>query len=146
MFKSKFSHIYIENGARDYPMTQHILSLYGNAVQVDINHYKAVFNRPRQVPGMQRQSRKLVLAVRKDGYLYEGSGNCQNFNYDNFYYNTPILNCPFGCEYCYLQGMYNSANIVIFVNTRDFINETRLAIEERPNQNQPLYLCISYDS
>ena len=55
MFKSKFSHIYIENGARDYPMTQHILSLYSKAIQVDINHYKAVFNRPRQVPGMQRQ-------------------------------------------------------------------------------------------
>lgn len=127
-------------------MTQHILELYGDATQVDIDHYKSVFNRSRQVPGMQRQSRKLILATRKETFLYQGSGNCQDFNYDNFYYNTPILNCPFGCEYCYLQGMYNSANIVIFVNTQDFIEATKEAVIQRPNPDQPLYLCISYDS
>jgi len=32
------------------------------------------------------------------------------------------LNCVYDCEYCYLQGMYPSANIVVFVNFEDFTN------------------------
>ena len=34
-----------------------------------------------------------------------------------------LLNCIFDCQYCFLQGMYNSSNIVCFVNVEDFAKE-----------------------
>ena len=37
-----------------------------------------------------------------------------------------MLNCVYDCRYCFLQGMYRSANYVLFVNYDDF----RVQIEE----------------
>ena len=37
-----------------------------------------------------------------------------------------MLNCIYDCKYCFLQGMFNSANYLVFVNYQDFffaINE-----------------------
>ena len=31
-----------------------------------------------------------------------------------------MLNCIYDCNYCFLQGMFNSAHYVIFVNYEDF--------------------------
>lgn len=109
---------------------------------VEIENYKEIFNRSRQPWRVQKESPKLILAVKKDGFLYEGSYVAPDFGYSNFYYNSLILNCLYDCEYCYLQGMYPSANTVIFVNLEDFFQHTDRLLEEK----SPLYLCISYDT
>lgn len=51
------------------------------------------------------------------------------------------MNCFYNCDYCYLKGMYPSANIVIFVNIEDTFKEVSGILKEHP-----LYLCISYDT
>ena len=61
-------------------------------------------------------------------------------------HNSLILNCLYNCDYCYLQGIYPSANIVIFVNLQDYFEATRGALAERPDSSTPLYLAISYDT
>ena len=137
-----FSHIYVEDGARDYPDTSLILAKYPSSEIIPIQRYQEVFNRPRQNWEKQKQSRKLILAVRKDNFLYEGSSFAPNFNHQNFYYNSLILNCIYDCDYCFLQGMYPSANIVIFVNGDSYFEATT----EQLKKTTPLYLCISYDT
>ena len=57
-----------------------------------------------------------------------------------------MFNCVYNCDYCYLQGMFPSANIVAFVNVEDYFAATRQAILNRSNPSQPFYLCISYDT
>src|SRR5690606_27139140 len=52
-----------------------------------------------------------------------------------------ILNCIYDCHYCYLQGLYPSANIVIFVNIEDFFGAV-----DRQLEGGTLYLCPSYDT
>ncbi len=141
-----FSHLYIERGADGYPLTRRIRDRFAKARVVEIDDYKAVFARPRQRFQAQKESMKLILAVKKDRFLYDGSGHSQDFSLENFYYNTLMFNCVYNCDYCYLQGMYPSANIVAFVNVEDYFSATRRGIEDRPNPAQPLYLCISYDT
>ena len=36
-----------------------------------------------------------------------------------------MYNCLFDCKYCFLQGMYSSANYVIFVNYEDYYEEIK---------------------
>ena len=36
-----------------------------------------------------------------------------------------MYNCLFDCKYCFLQGMYSSANYVIFVNYEDYYDEIK---------------------
>lgn len=137
----KFSHIYIESEAYKFPITQQILDKFSESIQIEIKDYKNIFNRSNQNFQAQKNSMKLILAVKKDNFYYSGSNVVNNYGYKHFYYNTMILNCLFNCEYCYLQGMFNSGNIVIFVNIEDFFKETRILL-----QNSSIYLCISYET
>ncbi len=120
-----FSHIYIEERALDYPFTDKIIHSFPNAQRIIIRHYKDVFNRPRQNFVLQKQSPKLVLAVKEEPFLYKGPEVCENFGYDNFYYASTLLNCLYNCDYCYLQGLYSSANLVAFVNMDDFFRAVK---------------------
>jgi spore photoproduct lyase len=143
---SNFSHLYIERAAEKYPMTEHLLSRFPKAERICIDNYKDVFARPGQHFQTQKRSIKLILAVKKDNLIYRGSNNAQDFGYSNFHYNALILNCVYNCDYCYLQGMYPSANIVVFVNTEAYFSATGKAIDQRADPATPLYLAISYDT
>jgi DNA repair photolyase len=144
--KNRFSHIYVEEAAFHYPLADRILSDFSSSQVVRLSNYKHFFNRPRQDFQLQKRSPKLVLAIKQPPFLYEASSLCQSFGNLNFYYTTPMLNCSFNCAYCYLQGMYNSANIVIFVNQADFFNATREAVDNRRHLDKALHLSISYDT
>lgn len=140
-FNPPFSHIYIEEKALSYPRTQKILSHFPRAEHIPIAHYKDVFNRSGQSYGMQKQSQSLILAVKENHLIYPGAPVCQDFGNQHFYYTSSVMNCIFDCEYCYLQGMYPSANLVIFVNLEDIFAETKRLLEKHP-----VYLCVSYDT
>ncbi|MEM7184870.1 MAG: spore photoproduct lyase family protein [Spirochaetota bacterium] len=137
----KFSHIYVESESWQYPMTREIIARVGGQV-IEIQNYKHVFNRPQQDFQVQKHSPKLILAVKHDNYLYPGSYLSPSYGYEHFYYNTLIQNCVYNCDYCYLQGLYNSANVVIFVNDTDFFH----AVDEKLLPGNKVYLCISYDT
>jgi len=122
-------------------MTKQIINRFPQAQIIEISHYKDVFNRSRQNFFVQKQSQKLILAEKKDTLLYPGAEVCHDFGAPHFYYTSSILNCIYHCDYCYLQGMFSSANIVIFVNIEDFFTETEHLLEKHP-----IYLAISYDT
>ena len=140
-FNSFCSHIYIEQSVKSNPRTQRILEQFPNAQQIEISHYKDVFCRRGQNYRLQHRGQSLILAEKKGNLVYTGAAACQSFGNAHFYYTSCMMNCVFDCEYCYLKGMYPSANIVIFVNLEDFFAE----VEEKL-KSHPVYLCVSYDT
>lgn len=142
-YLANFSHIYIEKRAKNYPLTKEILSKLTNAQIVEIEHYKDIFNRYNQNYRKQKESMKLILAIKEDNFLYEGSSLIQNQGYKNFFYTPIMLNCLYDCHYCFLQGMYTSANIVLFVNMDDFFSSVEQKLSEL---NDEMFLSISYDT
>lgn len=141
IYLNRFSHIYIENEIKDDPLTKNILEKFKNSRKIYIENYKDVFNRPRQNYKVQNFSQKLILAKKHGDFIYKGSEFCEDFGQKNFYYTSSIMNCIYNCRYCYLKGLYDSSNIVIFVNIDDFIGEAQKLAEK-----ESIYLCISYDS
>lgn len=141
LFSPFFSHIYVEEEARNYPETLSILNHFKGAVIIPIKHYKDVFCRGQQNFAMEKQSPSLILAVKKDNLIYDGSHMCDDFGNENFYYTSSMMNCIYNCEYCYLQGMYPSAHVVVFVNLEDIFSK----VEEKLEKGT-VYLCISYDT
>ena len=137
----RYSHVYVEKGARAYPLTDAILSKLQGSVVIDIDHYKDVFDRPRQDIVFQKENPCLILAVRTGARIYKGAPVCQSFGQRNFYYASSVMNCPFDCAYCYLKGMYPSSYIVVFVNFDDYASEVRSHLAEGP-----MYVCASYDT
>lgn len=140
-YYNKFSHIYVEKEIANHKNTENILNKLKNSKVIIIDNYKDVFNRKRQNFYIQKKSQNLILAKKHYDFYYKGSENCEDFNNSNFYYTSFILNCPYYCQYCYLQGMYNSANVVVFVNIEDYFKSISNLCK-----NKYIYLCLSYDS
>lgn len=140
-YNSPFSHIYIEETLLKHKKTIEILSRFPNAKQVIIHHYKDVFCRSKQNFLLQKNSPMLILAKKEQQLIYEGAPVCQSFGNKHFYYTSCVMNCIYDCEYCYLQGMYSSANLVLFLNLEDVFLEVETLLAKHP-----VYLCISYDT
>lgn len=141
-FYPPFSHIYIEEGLLRDRECLRVLERFPKAVYIPIRHYKDVFNRKKQNRSLQEKSRKLILARKEGQRIYKGAPVCQDFSEAHFYYSSLLMNCPFHCAYCYLRGMYPSANLVLFLNLNDYFTDCRALLSEKGS----LYLCISYDT
>lgn len=143
IYNPPWTHVYAEREALSYPIAQTVISTLakrGSQI-IEIAQYMDIFGRTHQSFPAQKASQALILAVKHGNFLYPGAAVCQDFGNSNFYYTSFAMNCPFDCEYCYLQGMYSSANIVLFVNQEDYFSEIQNALAEHP-----VYLCISYDT
>ena len=106
-----------------------------------IRHYKDIFNRSHQDFAAQKKAPSLILAKKTGTLIYKGAPVCQNFGNEHFYYTSCMMNCIYHCDYCYLQGMYPSGHVVVFVNLEDYFAELETLLKEHP-----VYLCVSYDT
>lgn len=135
-----FSHIYVEERILHNNLTKTILSRLGSKRRIiEIQHYKDVFNRKGQDFLLQKESPKLILAEREGNFYYKGSYLCNSYGHENFYYTSQAMNCLYHCHYCYLQGIYPSGNMVLFVNIEDTID----ALADIPAGS---LICPSYDT
>ena len=140
-YQPAFSHIYVEQEVLKHPRTLRILKQFPRAKVIPVTHYKDVFCRRHQSVEKQHHTQNLILAARHGSQIYEGAPVCQSFGNQYFYYCSCVMNCVFNCEYCYLKGMYPSANLVVFVNLEDLFEEV-----EHMLCRHPVYLCVSYDT
>lgn len=106
-----------------------------------IKHYKDLFNRSHQDFAAQKKAPSLILAKKTGTLIYKGAPVCQSFGNEHFYYTSCMMNCIYHCDYCYLQGMYPSGHVVVFVNLEDYFAELEALLKKHP-----VYLCVSYDT
>ena len=106
-----------------------------------IKHYKDIFNRNHQDFAAQKKAPSLILAKKTGTLIYKGAPVCQSFGNEHFYYTSCMMNCIYHCDYCYLQGMYPSGHVVVFVNLEDYFAELEALLKKHP-----VYLCVSYDT
>lgn len=137
----RFTCVYVERKAADYPLAKSILQKLSGTRVVYIDHYKDIFDRKRQDIAFQKENPALILALREGRRIFKGASVCQSFGNRNFYYASSLMNCPFDCEYCYLKGMYPSGHMVVFVNWDDYRADVTKALEEGS-----MYVCASYDA
>ncbi|MCR5468308.1 MAG: hypothetical protein K6F37_05040, partial [Lachnospiraceae bacterium] len=136
-----FSQVYVERDVENHPETKRILSELSNPEYTLIEDCKDVFFEKNQDILSQHENRSLILARQHAKLLYPGAPVCQDFGNSYFYYTSCVKNCIFDCEYCYLKGMYPSANIVIYVDLDRVFEEVKEVLKEHP-----VYLCVSYDT
>lgn len=141
---SPFSAIYVEDAARPYEMTTRLLERYPSVPVISVRRYRDVFARPKQEFSWQKKNQALILAVKEPPFLYPGPDVCQSFGADSFVYTPFLMNCPFACDYCYLQGMYPSAHLTAFVNIEDYKQEIARHLDA--NRGSSTLIAASYDT
>ncbi len=126
-----FSAIYIETSIADHPRVKALLARFPHLPQIECDRYGEVFNRSAQNFRIQKQHPALILA-RKHGNCVLPAPDGYGFSGGESYYFSHMMNCLYDCRYCFLQGMYRSANYVLFINYEDFAEEIQSRIEESP--------------
>jgi len=134
--------LYIEQAILAHPRVREIIARFPQARIIHCERYSEVFNPKAQNFRLQKQHPALILAEKykhftlpiPEGY---GIGASQN------YYFSHMLNCLYDCRYCFLQGMYQSAHYVLFINYEDFQQEIRELCQTVPTE--PVYFFSGYD-
>ena len=89
-----------------------------------IHKYSEIFNKKKQSFRLQKKDPLLILAKKNNNFVLkapEGFGIGASKNY----YFSHMYNCIYDCKYCFLQGLYSSANYLVFVNYEDFLNQIK---------------------
>ncbi|MEM7699825.1 MAG: spore photoproduct lyase family protein [Verrucomicrobiota bacterium] len=119
--------LYIESAIRDHPRVARISSRYPSAEKIECERYGEVFNPSGQNFRIQKQNPALIVAE-KHGRAVIPTPLGYTIGADHDFYFSHLLNCLYDCRYCFLQGMFRSANYVHFVNYEHFeqgIDEAR---------------------
>ncbi len=136
--------LYIEHEVRDHPRTRELTARFSDAHQVSIERYTDVFNAPAQDFRTQKQNPALIIARKHGRRVLPTPPDYHIGGRHNFYFSH-MLNCIYDCRYCFLQGMYRSANYVVFVNFEDFLDDiaTQAAALDGPSWYFSGYDCDS---
>ena len=134
--------IYVEEGLLAHPRVERIIRRRGEKARViPVAHYREVFNPKGQNFRRQKNHPALILAEKTGRRVLPTPPGFGIGGVDNFYFST-LLNCLYDCRYCFLQGMYQSAHDVLFVNYEDFQQEVSTLAAQHPGA----YFFTGYDS
>jgi spore photoproduct lyase len=136
---SRYSRLYIERGARAYPHAQDLLAAFSNRDVIEIASAAELFYRRNQEFALQKRRPALIAAVANEPFLYQTPDFVGGDSEMPVLYSDQLRNCLFDCSYCFLQGMNQSANLLVQVNTDDYHQAAR----ERAREG-PFWLSISY--
>lgn len=134
--------LYIEENIRQHPRTLKICERFPQARKIFCERYSEVFNPKAQNFRLQKQSPALILAEKYKTFALPAPPNYGIGAKKNYYFSH-MLNCLYDCRYCFLQGMYQSANYVLFVNYEDFQKEIRQICNASPEEK--IHFFSGYD-
>ena len=136
------SSLYIEKDVRDDERVKVIRQRFDRIETIECEHYGEIFNRKAQNFRLQKKNPALILAKKHKGFVLPAPA-AYSIGGDANYYFSHMMNCIYDCRYCFLQGMYRSANYVVFVNYEDFADEIRKVAAQ--HGDQPVYFFSGYD-
>lgn len=134
--------IYIEANIVEHPRVKQIITRFPAARQVVCERYGEVFNPKAQNFRIQKQAPALILAEKYQHHVLPAPSG-YGIGAQRNYYFSHVLNCLYDCRYCFLQGMYQSANYVLFVNYEDFQTQITTLCQESPAEE--IHFFSGYD-
>ena len=137
--------IYFEEGIENHPRALEMFSRFKMSRKISVRRYGEVFNKRDQNFKLQKANPALILAKKHKGFVLpvpEGFGLGQSRNF----YFSHMYNCIYDCRYCFLQGMYASANYVLFINYEDFLQQIESTINSYPGEELAFFSGYDCDS
>jgi len=133
--------IYLEREIANHPRSQQILKRFPKARVITIERYTELFNRKAQNFRVQKQNPALILASKHDNHVLEAPADYHIGGAHNYFFSH-MMNCIYDCRYCFLQGMYSSANYVVFINYEDFFSSITTKMQQH---SEPTWFFSGYD-
>lgn len=137
--------LYIEEALLQQPRVKEIIDRFPKARIITCGRYGEVFNPKAQNFRLQKQKPALILAEKYRHFTLPAPAGYGIGAHHNFYFSH-LLNCLYDCRYCFLQGMYQSANYVLFINYHDFQQDIRDRCLATPDETVHFFSGYDCDS
>ncbi|MAH36358.1 MAG: DNA photolyase [Alphaproteobacteria bacterium] len=137
--------VYFEEDVLEYPAVSQVKQALPKANWVPIERFQELFNIRNQNFRIQKKNPALILAKKYENFVLPVPSGFGMSSSKNFYFSH-MYNCLYDCNYCFLQGLYSSANFVLFVNYEDFFEHISQTIEKNKNDTQMFFSGYDCDS
>ncbi len=134
--------IYIEENILQHPRVLDILARFPKAGRIPCERYTQVFNPKAQNFRLQKLNPALILAEKYQHFVLPAPSGYGIGSKHNYYFSH-VLNCLYDCRYCFLQGMYQSAHYVLFINYEAFQSDIEQLCQKSPTET--LHFFSGYD-
>lgn len=124
--------VYVEEAIAHTPRVLRILEkVKQNPLYVKA--YDDIWGRSKKPYLHKRDSLNLFLAQKK-GQLLKLAPEAYGQAGEPHYYFIHAYNCIYECQYCYLQGYFNTPDVVLFVNHEEIMQEMQTVLDTHPDQ------------
>ena len=130
-----FKKIFIENEIKNTNQVERILSKIPKEIvkkATYIDKYDEIFGRVKK-PYLQKRDNLNLFLAQKKGQIVKEAPDAYGIGKEKHFYFINSYNCIYECEYCYLQGFFNSPDIVLFVNWDDIKEAIVDTAKHNPN-------------
>lgn len=131
----RFNQVFVEEKVKDSPHTQSFIDRLSGKHEIKIiDKIENVFQKVKK-PYLQKRDNLNLFIGEKKGVLVKEAPSAYGKKGEPHYYFVNNYNCPYECQYCYLQGFFNSPDLVHFVNYEDVVSEMGNVLNQHPNEN-----------
>lgn len=123
--------VYVEEAILHTPRVERILQKI-NAAPLILQSYDEIWGQSKKPYLHKRDSLNLFLAEKK-GQLLKLAPDAYGQAGEPHYYFIHAYNCIYECQYCYLQGYFNTPDIVLFVNHEEIMAQMQNTLDAHPD-------------
>lgn len=127
-----FSRIFIEKSVEDLEYTKRIINFFPKTEFKVIDKIEDIWGRVKK-PYLQKRETLNLFIGRKEGALVKEAPDAYGIGKEKHFYFIHAYNCIYECQYCYLQGYFNTPDIVLFVNHNEIIKDMQKITDEYPD-------------
>lgn len=124
-----FQKVFVENHILKNPETEKILQRFSNEKIITIHNHKNLFEGLPRDYALQKQKKNLILAD-YEGAIIKEAPPAYGFSSLPHYYFIHAKNCIYECQYCFLQGYFNSPDLVFYVNYQKLCSALKASFKD----------------
>ncbi|MDH4468577.1 MAG: hypothetical protein QE271_11000 [Bacteriovoracaceae bacterium] len=128
--------IIYETRSLNSPITQRVFKQFSHLPHIEIENLNDHWGRVKKPYLEKRTDLHLYLGVRPAPHIKlapDAYGISRNQEHEPHYYFIHAYNCVYECEYCYLQGHFQTPDLVLFVNHDDILKSIEEQIQLTPH-------------
>ena len=126
--------IYIENAARDWPLTRRILSHLPEIPVEEIKESRSIIEWLRQNPEPIREGKRSLLLAHDRGRSFKPFPESAHYLSCDYFTLHVAEGCDLECSYCILQAYLTNPLLTVYVNIEEMLGELKQVLDANPNR------------
>ncbi len=129
-----FEKVFVERSLLENQDANKILAHFTTEQVTIIEDYDEYFGTLKK-PYLNKRTNFNLYLAKKKGALVKQAPDAYGLNNGPHYYFIHTYNCIYECDYCFLQGYFDSPDMVLFLNRDEVANEIITTAEKFKSEN-----------